>query len=62
MQTLFAIIRENCLQFLVTAAQEISKRLPINDTFLSKLTVFEPNIALCNINREISFNDVSFVA
>jgi len=56
-----AIIRENCLQFLETAAQEICKKLPIYDKFLSKLKVFEPNIALSDINRESSFNDVVFV-
>jgi len=55
-------IRENCLQFYVTAAEEISKRLPIKDKFLSKLKVFHSTIALCSIDRETSFNDVSFVA
>jgi len=35
-----ANVRENCLQFYITAAQEICKRLPINDKFLSKLKVF----------------------
>jgi len=58
---IIANIRENCLQFYVTAAEEISKRLPIKDK-LSKLKVFQSNIALYRIDRETSFNDVSFVA
>ncbi|KAL6421193.1 hypothetical protein ACFW04_013746 [Cataglyphis niger] len=36
--------------------------LPINDKFLSKLKVFASSLALLNINRETSFNDVSFSA
>lgn len=55
-------VRDNCLQFYVTAAEEISKRLPIKDKFLCKLTVFQFNTALCSIDRETSFNDVSFIA
>lgn len=57
-----ANVRKNCLQFYVTAAEEIYKRLPINDKFLSKLKVFEYNLALLDIDRETSFNDVSFIA
>lgn len=55
-------IRQNCLQFHVTAAQQISRRLPINYQFLCTLKVFESDIALCNIDRKLSFEDVSFVA
>lgn len=55
-------IRKNCLQFCITAAQEIIKRLPINDKFLIKLQVFKADIALLNDNRETSFYDVSFIA
>jgi len=55
-------VRENCLSFYITAAEEICKRLPIDNIFLSKLNVFQPSISLFNTNREISFNDVSFVA
>lgn len=57
-----ANVRENCLQFYITAAQQICKRLPINDKFLSKLKVFEPGTALRDNNRETSFNDVYFIA
>jgi len=57
-----AIVQKNCLQFYVTAAQEICNKLPVNDKFLSKLKVFESDTALYNINRETSFNEVSFVA
>jgi len=46
----------------VTAAQDICTKLPINEIFLSKLKVFESDMALYNSNREASFNDVSFVA
>jgi len=31
------IIRQNCLQFYITAAEKIRKRLPINNIFLHKL-------------------------
>ncbi|KAL6420806.1 hypothetical protein ACFW04_013777 [Cataglyphis niger] len=55
-------VRDNCLQFYVTAAEEISKRLSIKDKFLSKLTVFQFNTSLCSVDRETSFNDVFFVA
>ncbi|KAM0727925.1 Zinc finger protein 862 [Formica fusca] len=55
-------VRDNCLQFYVTAAEEISKRLPIKNKFLYKLKVFQLNAALCSIDRETSFNDVSFIA
>ncbi|EZA46423.1 hypothetical protein X777_00172, partial [Ooceraea biroi] len=55
-------IRVNCMQFYVTAAEEITKRLPIHDKFLFKLQVFEPRIALFDSNRETSFNDVSFIS
>ena len=57
-----ATVRENCLSFYVTAAEEIRKRLPINNIFLSKLNVFRPYITLFNTDRETSFKDVSFVA
>ncbi|XP_025267279.1 uncharacterized protein LOC105259571 [Camponotus floridanus] len=55
-------VRENCLTFYITAAEEICKRLPINDTFLSKLQVFGQYESLYNNNnRETLFNDISFV-
>ncbi|KAL6419528.1 hypothetical protein ACFW04_013786 [Cataglyphis niger] len=59
---IIANIRKNCLQFYVTAAEEIKKRLSINDKFLSKLKIFECNLVLLNIDRETLFNDVSFIA
>jgi len=55
-------VRENCLLFYVTAAEEIRKRLPINDIFLSKLKIFQENVALSDINRETTFNDISYIA
>ena len=57
-----ANVRQNCLQFYITAAQGICKRLPINHSFLSKLKVFEADTALRDPNREVSFNNVSFIA
>lgn len=54
-------VRKNCLTFYITAAEEICKRLPINDTFLSKLQVFGQYESLFNNNRETLFNDISFV-
>ncbi|CAL1678897.1 unnamed protein product [Lasius platythorax] len=58
------IVRENCLTLYVTAAEEIRKRLPVNDIFLSKLQVFQPCVKnlFDDNNRETSFNDVSFIA
>lgn len=60
-----ANVRENCLQFYVTAAKEIFKRLPVNNLFLSNLKVFHPNIVLSNTDKEVFnllFKHVSFVA
>ncbi|KAL6418864.1 hypothetical protein ACFW04_014212 [Cataglyphis niger] len=51
-------IRQNCLQFYIIAAEKIRKRLPVNDAFLYKLKVFQPQTSLFDDNREISFNDV----
>ena len=59
---LVANVRENCLQFYVTVAEEISKKLPISNKFLSKLKVFDSQTAILDTNRETSFNDVSFIA
>jgi len=55
-------IQQNCLQFYITAAQEIRKRLPITHNFLIKLQVFDPSISLFDNNRETSFQHVSFIA
>jgi len=55
------VIRRNCLEFYITAAKEIRKRLPVNDKFLSKLKILQPQI-LFNNDRETSFNDISFIA
>lgn len=57
-----ATVRKNCLQFYLTAAEEVYKRLPINDAFLSKLQIFLPHTALLNADRITSFNDLSFIA
>ncbi|KAL6260890.1 hypothetical protein P5V15_008417 [Pogonomyrmex californicus] len=56
-----ATVRENCLRFYITAAEEISKRLPVSDIFLSKLQIFLPHIALLSTNRETSFHEFSFI-
>ncbi|KAL6256606.1 hypothetical protein P5V15_012717 [Pogonomyrmex californicus] len=55
-------VRTNYLMFYVTAAEEIRKRLPINNKFLLKLQVFRLFVSLFNTDRETSFNDVSFIA
>jgi hypothetical protein len=55
------IIRKNCLQFYITAAEEIRKRLPVNDIFLSKLLVFQPR-SIFDIPMDTSLNDISFIA
>jgi len=41
----------------MTAAEKI----PVNDTFLYKLKIFQLDTALFDSNREISFNDVHFI-
>jgi len=38
--------------FYVTAAEEIHKRLPVNNIFLSKLQVFTSTVNLFDSNRE----------
>ena len=55
-------IREHCLEFYVTAAEEICKKLPVNDKFLSALKVFLPQIALNDTDRNASFSYISFVS
>lgn len=55
-------VRQNCLTFYVTATGEIRKRLPVNNAFLYKLKVFQPQIALFDSNKVTSFNDVSYIA
>ncbi|KYN20692.1 hypothetical protein ALC57_06951 [Trachymyrmex cornetzi] len=60
-EDIITTVRENCLAFYVTIAEEIRKRLPITDFFLSKLNVFQPSVSLFENDRETSFNDVSFI-
>lgn len=55
-------VRRTCLQFYLTAAKEIRKRLPITHNFLEKLQVFGPSKSLFGDNRETSFQNVSFIA
>lgn len=55
-------VRNNCLQFYLTAAEEIRKRLPVTHDFLTKLQIFESSPTLYDDDRETSFEDVSFVA
>lgn len=57
-----ATVRQNCLQFYLTAAKETRKRLPITDDFLKKLKVFQPYQSLFDTNRETSLQHVFFVA
>lgn len=61
-KNLVLTVRSDCLQFYITAAEEISKRLPVNDEFLSKLEIFLPHIALLNRDRKTSFDDLMFIA
>lgn len=56
------IVRQNCLKFYLTAADEIRKRLPISNYFLQNLQVFLPAVSLCNDNRQTSFQNVAFIA
>ena len=61
-ENVVTIVRSNCLMFYVTAAEEIRKRLPVNDIFLSKLNVFGSSVCLQDTDRETSFSNVLFVA
>lgn len=56
------IVQKNCLQFYVTAAEEICRKLPVDDIFLMKLKVLLPQIALLNTDRKVSYNDIAFIA
>ena len=53
---------KNCIKFYITAANEIRKRFPIDDEFLSKLCVFEPHLVLVDNDRNTSFKSVLFIA
>jgi hypothetical protein len=55
-------IREHCLEFYITAAEEICKKLPVNNKFLSALKVFLPQIALNDTDRNASFSYNSFIS
>ncbi|XP_014474937.1 PREDICTED: uncharacterized protein LOC106744562 [Dinoponera quadriceps] len=55
-------VRQNCLQFYLTAAKEIREKLPIVDDILAKLHIFESSTALFDSDRETSFRHVSFFA
>lgn len=57
-----ATVRQNCLQFYITAAEEIRKRLPVNDIFLSQFVVLLPHIALDYPDREKSFYNIFYIA
>ena len=50
------------MQFYLTAADKISKKLPITNNFLKYLQVFLPSVSLFDGNRETSFQHVSLVA
>lgn len=43
--------KEKCQNFYITAAEEILKRLPINDNFFKEMTFLDPEIALNSSNR-----------
>ncbi|CAG5079402.1 Protein of unknown function [Cotesia congregata] len=51
-------VRNDCLKFLVTASIEIRRRLPIDDPFLSDLTVFAKETTLFDPDRNSSFSKV----
>jgi len=55
-------VQQNCLEFYLTAADEICKRLPITNYFFLNLQVFAPVVSLFDDNRQVSFQNVSFVA
>jgi len=44
-------IKFKCLDFYITAVQEMLKRLPCNDVFFKQLTFLDPEIALYNEGR-----------
>lgn len=44
-------IKLKCLDFYITAVQEMLKRLPCKDIFFKQLTFLDPQIALYNKGR-----------
>lgn len=54
-------IRLNCLDFYITAVQEMLKRLPFKDIFYQELVFLDPKIALYNEGR-LKVKDLSFIA
>lgn len=54
-------LRRKCLDFYITATEEMKKRLPIQDEFFENLKFIEPNIALTTAGRT-QIKDVSCVA
>ena len=46
------LFKEKCLNFYITSAQEIVKRLPLDNELIHELTFIDPNIALDLENRK----------
>jgi len=54
-------IKFKCLEFYVTAVQEMLKRLPCKDILFQQLTFLDPQIALYDQNR-IKISDLTYIA
>lgn len=54
------LFKEKCLNFYITAAQEIVKRLPLDNALIHELTLIDPNIAL-NLENRTDMNNFPFL-
>jgi len=55
------IIKSKCLDFYITAVQDMLKRLPCRDIFFEHLAFLDPQIALYNEGR-IKIRDLTYIA
>jgi len=54
-------IKSKCLDFYITAVQDMLKRLPCRDIFFEHLAFLDPQIALYNEGR-IKIRDLTYIA
>lgn len=50
------LVKNKCLEFYITAALEIKKRLPINNHLFQQLKFLEPKVALHEVTDEVDIN------
>ncbi|CAI6358650.1 unnamed protein product [Macrosiphum euphorbiae] len=50
------LVKNKCLEFYITAALEIKKRLPINNHLFQQLKFLDPKVALHEVTDEVDIN------